>query len=205
MPPRPARPTPRSAPAVAFLQVTHDSAEVTEIPPPKPTSRLPLIIAAAIVVVVGGAMWFARMSAPGDTERLEAVGADTLGGGNIFKAAVGGAASTESAVAVASPNDAVHRFTSAITLGSMDSLAAVAPGLTAEQQKFWTGEFARAGFIEAPVEIGTVNVSGDSARADFVIDLKVLDKNTKQESSTKLAQHALLVRKGAAWQIAAIR
>ncbi|MDB4912836.1 MAG: hypothetical protein JWM95_480, partial [Gemmatimonadetes bacterium] len=73
------------------------------------------------------------------------------------------------------------------------------------QKAYWEKEFARAGFIEAPVQVGATKISGDSAQVDFMIALKILDKTTKQESATNLTQRATLVRQGASWQIAALR
>jgi hypothetical protein len=208
IPYRNARPTPRSAPAVAFLQVTHDSAEVTEVPPPQPGSRLWMVIAAVIVVVIGGAMLFSRMSAGSEGDQGEVLMSDSLGAGGMFKTAVGGPAGGGAfapAAPAPQPAEQVNRFANAIAQGSMDSLLAVVPSLSQEQRAFWDKEFARAAFIEAPVQMGAVNVSGDSAQVDFVIALKVLDRNTKQESANSVSQHATLVRQDAIWHIVALR
>ena len=46
------RPTPRSAPTVAFMRATQATTEVTEIPVSKPVRRMPLVIGAATVGAV---------------------------------------------------------------------------------------------------------------------------------------------------------
>lgn len=207
-PHRAMRPTPRSAPAVAFLEVNEDTAEVTEIPPPTAGNRLPLIIGAMVLVIAAGMLWVSRMSATNGSDAL--VGQDSLVTGNLFGAAagIGGSGSfvAQPEIVSAPPGGAVSRYASAIAHGNIDSLVAVAPGLTPEQRSHWEKDvFDQAAFIEAAVEIGNTSIAGDSASIDFVIALKVLDRTTKKETATQVSQHATLVKQGAVWLIASIR
>ena len=204
---RDVRPTPRSAPAVAFLEVTENTAEVTEIPPPTRGNHLPLIIGAVVVVIAAGMFWVSRMSGTTDGGQAEALTTDSTG--NMFATAAGGGLAGGGAFVRADPAsmpaEAIRRFATAIARGSMDSLMAVAPGLTGAQRAAWAKEFDRAALIDAPVEIAPVTAVDNSAEVDFAITLMVLDKTTKQESTTKLSQHASLVLKDGHWQIASIR
>jgi hypothetical protein len=49
---RPMRPTPRSAPAVAFLNATQDSSTVTEVAASPPFRRAPLVVGAIAVIAL---------------------------------------------------------------------------------------------------------------------------------------------------------
>ena len=46
------RPTPRSAPAVAFLSATQDTATISEVPASRPFRRTPLIVSVVVIALV---------------------------------------------------------------------------------------------------------------------------------------------------------
>ena len=56
------RPTPRSAPALAFLNVTQDTATISEVPASPPFRRTPFIVAVVVVValVLAGVAYMVR-------------------------------------------------------------------------------------------------------------------------------------------------
>ena len=69
---RVSRPTPRSAPTVAFLQATQATTEVTTIPPSRPTRRLPMVMAAvAALAAAAAAVGILSMSYGSDPVRAE--------------------------------------------------------------------------------------------------------------------------------------
>ncbi len=72
------RPTPRSAPTVAFLQATQATTEVTSIPVSVPTRRTPLVIGGVVVAAV--AAWLVLRSAadPVSAERSGSVARDSI-------------------------------------------------------------------------------------------------------------------------------
>ena len=73
------RPTPRSAPTVAFLHATQATTEVTSVPAPTPTRRLPIIVAgvAAIAAAVATVAIKSRPDAVG-SERQTSVARDSV-------------------------------------------------------------------------------------------------------------------------------
>ena len=106
-------------------------------------------------------------------------------------------------------NAAVHapiaRFARAIEQHDVTALRAAYPGLTAKQQDLWENFFARAESISAPVRYGATKVAGETAEVDFTLMLVSLQKDTRQKMSSRLRQHATLVKRGAAWEIVALR
>ena len=73
-----ARPTPRSAPTVAFLHATQATTEVTEIPASRPVRRLPLLVGGVAVALLAGALVLRNLPGPVDTERIASKTSDSI-------------------------------------------------------------------------------------------------------------------------------
>lgn len=72
------RPTPRSAPTVAFLHPTRAMTTVTEIPGSKPMRRTPIVIGGAAVVMIAIALVLRGRPGPVDTARLDRTTKDSI-------------------------------------------------------------------------------------------------------------------------------
>ena len=73
-----ARPTPRSAPTVAFLHATQATTEVTEIPASRPVRRVPLLVGGIAVALLAGALVLRNLPGPVDTERIASKTSDSI-------------------------------------------------------------------------------------------------------------------------------
>ena len=72
------RPTPRSAPTVAFLQATQATTEVTTIPASKPMRRLPLVFGGVVAVAAVAAIVMRGAPDPVGAERTAAISRDSI-------------------------------------------------------------------------------------------------------------------------------
>ena len=73
-----ARPTPRSAPTVAFMQATEATTEISSVPALKPVRRAPLIAGGVATVAVVVALALRGKSDVGAADRARAVAKDTI-------------------------------------------------------------------------------------------------------------------------------
>ncbi len=71
------RPTPRSAPTVAFLHATQATTEVTTIPAHKPLQRAPFVVAAIAIASAAVAGWLSVADGPIDEERKQSFASET--------------------------------------------------------------------------------------------------------------------------------
>ncbi len=100
----------------------------------------------------------------------------------------------------------IVRFARALEHHDVAELRAAYPGMTQKQQESWEKNFfARAESISAPVRYGATKIAGDTADVDFTLMLVSVQKDTKQVVRSPLRQHALLVRRGNAWEIVSLR
>src|SRR5206468_9695592 len=100
----------------------------------------------------------------------------------------------------------IARFARAIEHHDVAALRAAYPGITSKQQESWEKNFfARAESITAPVRYGATKISHDTAEVDFTLMLVSVAKDTKQRVNSPLKQHATLVKRGAAWELVALR
>ncbi len=98
------------------------------------------------------------------------------------------------------------KFAKAIESGDTASLRNAYSAMPVAQQVSWDRNFfARAENIATSIRYGATRITGDSADADFSLQLKILYKDTKQSGSTRLNQRARLVRSGNRWQIVDLR
>ncbi len=74
---RKSKPTPRSAPTVAFLHATQATTEVTDIPVVRPTRRVPLIVGTLAVGAVAAAFALRGRASPAEAERVANVARDS--------------------------------------------------------------------------------------------------------------------------------
>ena len=142
---RVSRPTPRSAPTVAFLQATQATTEITTIPPSEPTRRLPVAMAAvAAVAALAAAAGILTMSYGSDPVRAERKASVTRD--SIVAAAIASAAMATSPVV---PNPAVGAGS---TVPMVDSVRQ-AERAAARKERDSTAKAALAGTaaIHAPI------------------------------------------------------
>ena len=100
----------------------------------------------------------------------------------------------------------IARFARAIEQHDVTALRAAYPGLTSKQQESWEKNFfARADSISAPVRYGATKVTGEIAEIDFTLMLVSFQRDTKARVPSPLRQHATVVKRGAAWEIVALR
>ncbi|MES2176567.1 MAG: serine/threonine-protein kinase [Gemmatimonadota bacterium] len=86
-----ARPTPRSAPTVAFLQATGATTEVTAVPPATPVRRTPFVLGiAGVAAVIAGFMMIQSPNAV-DSERTASTRKDSVLAASVAEARSGGA------------------------------------------------------------------------------------------------------------------
>ena len=98
------RPTPRSAPTVAFLHATQATTEVTEIPESKPVRRAPLVIGGAALAAVAIAFVLRGKPSPVDQGRVNSITRDSVAAAAIAASRPdAGPAVRESAAAVPTP------------------------------------------------------------------------------------------------------
>ena len=71
------RPTPRSAPTVAFLHATQATTEVTQVPVPTPVRRAPFVIGGAIILALAGGIVLKGRENAAETARLSAAVRDS--------------------------------------------------------------------------------------------------------------------------------
>jgi serine/threonine-protein kinase len=237
-----ARPTPRSAPTVAFLHATQATTEVTEIPESKPVRRTPIVLGGVVLATVAIAL--ALRSKPGlvPAERLPGTARDSVPVTAIVTPPVDtttpvrdSAAAVSAPVVVAPMVDtarlnariaqkrvhdslahvadldtaavrvAIKRYAKAIESGSVATMKSAYPSMTQLQQENWDkGYFARAETITAPIRYGPSTIRRDTAEADFTLLLNIVTKDTKQSYSSRLPQHATLIRKDGNWQIVSL-
>ncbi len=232
------RPTPRSAPTVAFLQATQATTEITSIPASTPARRAPLVVGGLVLVALVGGFVLKGLPDPVGAERAASNSRDSVAAAARVTAGVDSATLRQAVPVVASPvpmvdsvrqaekaaakkerdstakatagNAAVHapiaRFARAIEQHDVTALRAAYPGLTSKQQESWEKNFfARADSISAPVRYAATKVARDTAEVDFTLMLVSLQKDTRQKVSSPLRQHATLVKRGAAWEMVALR
>ncbi len=100
----------------------------------------------------------------------------------------------------------IIRFARAIERHDVALLRAAYPGITSRQEESWAKNFfSRAESISAPVRYGETKIRRDSAEVDFTLMLVSVFKDTRNRVSSPLKQHAILVRKGSAWEIVSLR
>ena len=140
---RVSRPTPRSAPTVAFLQATQATTEVTTIPPSKPARRLPMVAAAmaAVAAAAAGILSTGYGSDPVRAERQASVTRDSI----VAAALAAGTMATSTVV----PNPAAG----AGSLVPMVDSVRQAEKATARKQRDSTAKAATAGTaaLHAPI------------------------------------------------------
>ncbi|MDQ2667223.1 MAG: serine/threonine-protein kinase [Gemmatimonadota bacterium] len=242
------KPTPRSAPTVAFLQATQTTTEVTTIPQATPTRWLPLVIGGVVLAAVVAAVSMRSAPDPVRAERTASLSRDSVAAAANAVAANAGAANVvarpdtgpsilqpvvaaagvppmvdtvrqaakaaarrehdSTAKAVATDHSSVHapiaRFAKAIESHDVAKLVAAYPGITPQQQRSWEKNFfSRTESISAPVRYGDSKVGRDTAEVDFTLMLKSVFKD-KSSVRSPLRQHAILVRKGNAWEIVSL-
>ena len=72
------RPTPRSAPTVAFLQATQATTEVTTIPAHKPLRKAPFVVGALAIAAAAGAFAIQKIPGPVEAERQTSLASESL-------------------------------------------------------------------------------------------------------------------------------
>jgi serine/threonine protein kinase len=93
------RPTPRSAPTVAFLHATQATTEVTVIPVPRVTRRLPLVLSFVGLVGLGGAYYAYDRSGAMDAERLAGHNRDSIAAAAVARTTMAAASADSARVA----------------------------------------------------------------------------------------------------------
>ncbi|MEO8337364.1 MAG: serine/threonine-protein kinase [bacterium] len=97
-------------------------------------------------------------------------------------------------------------FAKAIESGDTASLRNAYSGMSVAQQVSWDRNFfARAENIATSIRYGATRIFGDSADADFSVALKIFYRDTKQSGTTRLNQHARLIRSADRWRIVELR
>ncbi|MEO8621812.1 MAG: serine/threonine-protein kinase [bacterium] len=83
------RPTPRSAPTVAFLHATQATTEVTEIPVSKAVRRAPIVIGTVSLVALATALVLYNLPpGPVDSERIKSAARDSIAAAALAQAQV---------------------------------------------------------------------------------------------------------------------
>jgi hypothetical protein len=112
-------------------------------------------------------------------------------------------------VAVTAPGSvesAINRYARAIEERSVDKLKEAYPKLTDDEQRFWeTNVFAIATKIRAVIVDLKPNVDGESAEADYRLNVTFDYATGSPGSLPPMLQHATLKRGSGGWQIQSIR
>ena len=99
----------------------------------------------------------------------------------------------------------IAAFASAIASGDVARLRAAYPGMSGEQQKFWTEAFFKqAENITVRTDYGKANVRGHTAVVDFTVRAHYTLRSANTPMDSRLPYHATLEKKGTAWQITAM-
>jgi hypothetical protein len=100
---------------------------------------------------------------------------------------------------------AISRYARAIESGSVNTLKEAYPNLTPQQQEYWeTNVFAKAERIRASVRDVQIKQGGNTAQADFTVNV-AYNYKTASPGSFRLQQHAQLVKTPRGWQITEIK
>ena len=218
--------TPRSAPTVAFLQATSASSDVTAVARPSQRRSRALLWGAALVAVAGAALWL-RPIAPAAAPAAASVPAASPVPAVVTRTAdstptpvvdsaalnarraeqhVRDSAARVVAASTAAMRAPIVRYAHAIEAATTAALRAAYPTISAEQQQSWERNvFSRAEHIATSVQFGDVHTTRDSGEVSFSLLLRYVDKGTKESMNTTLRQHAMLVRRGGAWEIVGLR
>ena len=230
-----ARPTPRSAPTVAFMAATEATTEVSSVAALKPVRRAPLIaggLATAAIVVA-----LAVRGKAGGADRAPAVAKDSISAAasadSLSRARQSGKAivppvavvdtarqnarkrqrdSLARIAKVANQDTAavrapLIRFAKALESGKVGELKSAFPSMPSIQQDGWDkGLFARAEKISVTIRyMGPTTITGDKAEATMNLKLNFVNKESKQPDVTAYKQRATLVRTGSRWQIVGLK
>ena len=230
-----ARPTPRSAPTVAFMQATEATTEISSaVPALKPMRRAPLIaggLATAAVIVA-----LAVRGKVGGADRASAVTKDPVAAPALAdslstarqsgKAAVPPVAVVDTArlnarkrqrdslarVAKGANKDTADvrvpliRFAKALESGNVAELRSAYPAMPAVQQEGWDKNlFASAEKISVTIRYGATTIAGDKAESTVNLKLNFVNKVSKQPDVTVYKLRASLVRQRSRWQIVGLK
>ena len=103
-PPRLSRPTPRSAPTIAFLHATQATTEVTTIPASKPTTRVTFIVGGVVIAAMIAGIILKGVPDPVGDERSASISRDSVAAAaHVTDAVNTPAAPAATAPVVASP------------------------------------------------------------------------------------------------------